>query len=134
MTVIAPLADNLPTLPDDVRGGPNTVDFIECIAMLVAGEINHHIVRCGNDGITDDDCDGCCPICCAPCKAMAWFRDNANEMLTAAFKAWDDRNAAEMGHVRTPEDEPSWMWQLPDGSVNWAMIETHWKLTECHQE
>lgn len=89
------------------------------VAMLVAGTINDHILSCEKwDG--DTECDGCCPVCCGPCAALAWFRDNPQARVALAhwLVDWD----------------PEWDWCEPDGQIKWAEIEKHWKLTECHEE
>lgn len=95
-------------------------EFGKQVAMLVAGVINSHILNCDMVRYpgTIDTCDGCCPVCCAPCAALAWFRDNplARNQLAHWFADWD----------------PGWDWCEPDGQIKWAEVEKHWTLTECH--
>ena len=102
--------------------------FQRVVVMLVAGELNHHLLNCSGDDDPATEwkpwlgCDGCCPVCCAPCAALAWLRDNANDALTEWLNDWD------------PDPNGRWDWQLPDGSVNWEMVARHWKpeLNNCH--
>jgi len=78
------------------------------VAMLVAGVINSHLMTCNGD-----PCDGCCPLCCAPCSALLWFRTNTQARLQLAywFQEWDT----------------GWDWCLPDGQIAWTMIDKHWQ-------
>lgn len=100
------------------------------VVMLVAGNLNHHLLNCNGDDDPATEwkpwlgCDGCCPECCAPCKAMTWLRDHANDALTEWLNDWD------------PHPNGRWDWQLPGGSVNWEMVERHWKpdQLQCHDE
>lgn len=82
----------------------------DAVTWLVIGTINHHVL---DTCVDPEACDGCCPVCCGPCASLAWWRDEANEDLTRWL------NLADPG--------AGWDWQLPDGSVNWAEIEKHWK-------
>jgi len=103
------------------------------IAMMVAGLIDEHIdCQPGSD-----ECEGCCPLCCAPCAGLAYLRDRLNEPLTLWFKLWNLKNLQDARKAYPDEDLIDWHgyydWQNEDYSVNWALIEAHWKLTECHE-
>lgn len=78
------------------------------VARLVAGHIN---ILLGQE-------EGCCPQCCAPCAALAWLRDQADEPLSVWFEAWDT----------------GWDWCAEDGHVRWAQVVACWTMTECHEE
>lgn len=89
------------------------------IAKLVAGTINHHILSCIWIDGSEVPCDGCCPICCAPCWSLAWLRDKADNHLKYWLKLWDDTSL--------------WSWQNENGTVNWTMIESHWHGCPNHE-
>lgn len=95
--------------------------FLEAIAWLIVGAVNHHLLLCTWEPLEGqpfdpEECHGCCPTCCGVCHSMAWLRDNDNDTITSLLKLIDG----------------PWTWQLPDGSINWAAIEPHWHLTDCH--
>lgn len=59
----------------------------------------------------DGDVDGdCCNIQCGPCAALKWYRDNNPETLNYLVRLTGS----------------TWSWQLPDGSIDWAQIESRW--------
>lgn len=86
------------------------------VAKLVAGAINQVISAKETYG------QDCCPQCCAPCSALAYFRENeaADESLGHWLMQW--------------EGEVAWDWQLPSGRVDWSKLEAVWTMTECHEE
>lgn len=101
------------------------------VVLLLAGTVNDHILSCqtwawpGEEPLNPpEDCEGCCPLCCGPCAALAWFRDNpgADAWLTEWLNAWHPDGGS--------------VWQLPGGSVDWKFIAAHWKPGElgCHDE
>lgn len=102
----------------------------EALVQLLAGFMNEHAFNCyGWDHeipVEEWDkkaCEGCCPVCCAPCSAAAWLRDNADEWLTKALNVW--------------WPGADWVWQRPDGGVDWAKVEWHWRNLEprlCHDD
>lgn len=98
------------TMPvNDERPWWRKEGFRQAVIWMVAGTINHHIL-CDSGS---EECEGCCPNCCGPCHALAWLRDNEDATVTR----WLNRT----------DPGASWIWQRPDGSINWAMIEAHWK-------
>jgi hypothetical protein len=86
------------------------------VAKLVAGAINQVLEAKEKDG------QDCCPQCCGPCSALAYFRENvgADQSLGHWLLQW--------------EGVPTWDWQLPSGRVDWAQLEAAWTMTECHEE
>ena len=80
------------------------------VAQMVAGHIN----------ILLSQEEGCCPKCCGPCAALAYFRNDemADEALSVWLEAWD----------------LNWDWCTQDGHVRWADIEAKWTMEECHSE
>lgn len=108
-------------------------DYI-AIAQLVAGIIDTHIMcQTGSD-----QCEGCCPECCAPCAGLRHIRDNMDWMLTSGLTMWAQQSRREC-IARFPDDDWDFPlshhdWEMPQGGVNWPLIEAHWKMKECHGE
>jgi len=107
------------------------------LVQLMAGIINDHILSC--DHVDGEECEGCCPICCAPCHALASLRDHEDEAVTGWMLAWDERDLAE-ARAKYPEEDFGFPedglydWQRPDHGVNWAIIEKHWHGCPNHED
>ena len=101
---------------------------------LIAGLINDHLrARWEPD---PDDKDGelvkgstsYCPDCCGPCGAL---RDYFNTPRGRA-----EADAYVMALPKSPRPDHGYDWQLPNGSINWEIIEKDMALGWCpnHEE
>lgn len=73
--------------------------------------------------------EGCCPQCCGPCGALAYFANDPSA------KAYADRLSQTFGGNTDPEGKwgpYSWRWQKPTGEIDWDQVYQCWaKDPEC---
>jgi hypothetical protein len=108
------LTDRLTLTTSTPLGGRLTVDLV-AVAWLAESTLDHIWYA-----EQDDDWEGCCPRCCAPCAALKRLLDDGqlDELLTHA-----------------PAAVNSEWWavdHLGRGGVDREWLEKAWQLTACH--
>jgi hypothetical protein len=84
-------------------------------AILIASALNDHIFT------HDGECEYlCCPSCCATCSVLMELKQNpiAADRVRDGFEDWGAND---------------WMWQAPDGHLDWEQIEAHWWPGPCQE-
>jgi hypothetical protein len=80
-------------------------------AYLVAGHLDFLYV--------DDQAEGCCPECCAPCRALKQLLD-AGQLDNLARPYYEGEG----------RDSEVWL----DGRVDREFLNRAWRMTNCHDE
>lgn len=94
---------------------------------LIAGLINDHlwtsIDREDEEYYQLEEARAFCPECCGPCAALAeYFNTNRGRAEADAYV---------LALPKSPRPDSGYYWQLPNGKINWDMVEELMKLGWC---
>ena len=94
---------------------------------LIAGMINEHlwpkIDQEDMEYYQLEQASAYCPRCCGPCAALEYYF-NTNRGRAEA-------DAYAMALPKSPQSDSGYDWQLPNGAIDWAMIDELRKLGWC---